>query len=400
MAIIKHSKLKYEKEYSHGDENTENMIIQGDNYSVLDVLKDQFQHRVKCIYIDPPYNNGERYTHYHDDMQHEIWLDEITKTLEKLRPFLCEEGSLWISIDDSEVHYLKVAADKVFGRKNFITTIIWQQRNTRENRKVFSNNHEYILVYAQNPQKFKLSRNLLPSTPEMLARYKNPDNDPRGPWQSVSANVQAGHAVKSQFYELIAPNGKRHILPNGRCWVYNKERMNQEIKKNNIWFGKGGNSVPRIKKFLFEKAVGITPETLWIGNDVGTNKMAKKHILSLFPDSPVFDTPKPEQLIKRILDISTNKGDLVLDAYLGSGTTAAVAHKMKRNYIGIEVGVHLVDYVVPRMQYVIHGEKGGISQDVNWLGGGGFKYYQLQSKNINNVINIEKLKEYKVGYSI
>ncbi|MFW6028803.1 MAG: site-specific DNA-methyltransferase, partial [Halanaerobiales bacterium] len=287
-------------------------------------------------------------------------------------------GSIWISIDDNEVHYLKVAADEVFGRNSFITTIIWQQRTSRENRKVFSNNHEYILVYAKKPDEFKESRNLLPPSKEMLSRYKNLDDDPRGPWQSVSAHVQAGHASKNQFYEVVAPNGKRHTPPNGRCWAYNKERMEKEIQNNNIYFGKDGNGVPRIKKFLSKK-IGLTPETLWLAEDVGTNNNAKKHFLSLFPNKEVFDTPKPEELIKRILHIATDENDLVLDAYLGSGTTTAVAHKMKRRYIGIEVGDHILDFAVPRMKKVIDGEDdGGISKEINWTGNyGGFKFYQL-----------------------
>jgi adenine-specific DNA-methyltransferase len=376
--VVRIKELIFMEEYSYGVRDTENMLIYGDNIEVLDLLSKKYSGLVKCIYIDPPYNNGEQYTHYNDNKSHEQWLDEIIETLGKLAPLLSEDGSIWISIDDSEVHYLKVAADKVFGRKNFLTTIIWQHRTTRENRKVFSNNHEYILVYARNPEKFKLSRNLLPATPEILARYKNPDNDPRGPWQSISAHVQAGHAVKSQFYEIVAPNGKKHTPPNGRCWVYTKERMEQEIRNNNIWFGKDGNGVPRIKKFLSEKKIGVTPETLWLGSDVGTTNTAKKHLLSLFPEKPVFDTPKPEQLIKRILEIATNEGDLVLDAYLGSGTTTAVAHKMNRKYIGIEIGSHILDIAVPRMQKVINGEGGGISKDVGWTGGGGFKFYRLE----------------------
>lgn len=382
--MIRQYTFKYCNQYSCGSKNTGNIIIYGDNSVALDILKEHFSNQVKCIYIDPPYNNCEKYTYYNDNKQHEVWLEKITKVLYNLKPFLREDGSLWISIDDNEVHYLKVAADRVFGRKNFITTIVWQQRITRENRRVFSNNHEYILVYARDPQKFKFSRNLLPPSEEMVSRYKNPDNDPRGPWQSVSANVQAGHAVKSQFYEIVAPNGKKHLPPNGRCWVYNKARMEQEIQKNNIWFGIDGNGVPRIKKFLPQNNFGKTPETLWMGKDVGTNKMAKKHLLSLFPKKLPFDTPKPEQLIKRILDIATNKGDLVLDAYLGSGTTTAVAHKMGRRYIGIEIGEHILDHVVPRMNNVIAGEIGGISNEVDWQGGGGFNFYYLQSKDSTN----------------
>lgn len=366
------------RKYSHGTSNPNNMIVLGDNAHVLDVLYQNVVGKVKCIYIDPPYNNGERYTHYHDDKDHKIWLSEILATLRKLKPLLAKDGSLWISIDDTEVHYLKVAADQVFGRSNFITTIVWQQRTTRENRRVFSNNHEYILVYAREPRAFAGSRNLLPELENMAARYKNPDNDPRGPWQSVSANVQAGHATPQQFYVVVAPNGKKHRPPNGRCWVYNKTRMDVEIKKNNIWFGRDGNGVPRIKKFLSTSRSGLTPETLWFATDAGTNKMAKKHLLSLFPNNEVFDTPKPESLIRKILEIATNEGDLVLDAFLGSGTTIAVAHKMRRKYIGIEQNQRLITYVVSRMRKVINGEAGGISKNIEWRGGGGYSFYRLR----------------------
>ena len=358
------------------------MVIHGDNKLALDHLHDQFKGQVKCIYIDPPYNNGETYTHYNDDQNHEAWLNELSQVLAKLKPLMTEDGSLWISIDDNQLHYLKVAADKVFGRENFISTIVWQQRTTRENRKIFSNNHEYILVYSKNPEAFKFSRNLLPQTDEVLSRYKNPDNDPRGPWQSVSANVQAGHATPSQFYTIVAPNGAKHLPPNGRCWIFNKARMEKEIKNNNIWFGKGGSGVPRIKKFLSDSSFGLTPETLWLADTSGTNKMAKKHLLDLFPDDPVFDTPKPEQLIQKILQIATNKNDFFLDAYVGSGSSISAAHKMGRKYIGIEIGNH-VNYVVTRLNKVIKGERGGNSDNVGWIGGGGFNFYKLKTSNKN-----------------
>lgn len=365
-------------QYSYGDNEKNNMIIHGDNIVVTQGLYERYKKKVKCIYIDPPYNNGESYTHYEDAIGHEIWIEYMEEILSNLKALLCEEGSIWISIDDSEMHYLKVLCDKIFGRNNFITTIIWQHRTTRENRKVFSNNHEYILVYAIDPAKFKSSRNLLPTTESMLASYKNPDNDPRGVWQSVSVNVQAGHAVSSQFYEVIAPNGKRHYPPNGRCWIYNEERMKKEITLNNIWFGQDGNGVPRRKKFLSDSQKGITPETLWLADEVGTTKKAKKHLLEMFPDNPVFDTPKPEELIKRILEIATDENDLVLDAFLGSGTTAAVAHKMNRRYIGIEKENQIFEFVYQRLKNVVDGEKGGISKLVSWNSGGGFDFYEIK----------------------
>lgn len=361
---------------SYGVQNTGNIVVQGDNLSVLDTIASRYLGRVRCIYIDPPYNNKERYAHYDDDLDHDTWLENVTLRLIRLYDFLREDGSLWISIDDSEMHYLKIAADRIFGRKNFISTIIWQQRTTRENRKVFSNNHEYLLVYVKNARLFRETRNLLPATSAMADRYRNPDNDPRGPWQSVSANAQAGHATKSQFYKIVAPNGKRHSPPQGRCWIYNETRMIEEIRKNNVWFGRNGNGVPRLKRFLSNSAIGLTPHTLWSASEVGTNDSAKKHQLELFPRRPVFDTPKPEELLYRVLQIATNPDDLVLDAYLGSGTTAAVAHKMSRRYIGVESGAQVVTHCVQRLCRVVEGEKGGISEKIDWLGGGGFDFYR------------------------
>src|SRR2546423_285756 len=369
--------LRHYATLSYGQRQTGNMIFQGDNLEVLKVILPDYSGRVRCIYIDPPYNNQERYNHYTDSLDHEKWIIDISARLEYLARFLRRDGSIWISIDDREVHYLKVAADKILGRENFVTTVIWQQRTTRENRKVFSNNHEYLLVYAKDARIFKEARNTLACTSEVKRRYKNPDNDPRGPWQSISANVQAGHATRGQFYELRAPNGRRHVSPKGRCWIYNYSRMQEEIAKNNVWFGRYGNGVPRLKRFLSETQLGLTPETFWPASEVGTNKSAKKHLLQLFTKQPVFDPPKPEQLIQRIFHIATNPGEIVLDAYLGSGTTTAVAQKMGRHYVGIEQGSHAVTLCVNRMQQVIDGEAGGISEAVKWSGGGGFDFYRL-----------------------
>jgi adenine-specific DNA-methyltransferase len=375
--------FKFVEKNSLGNDTKDNLIIHGDNKLVLNSLKETHAGTVKCIYIDPPYNNGETYHHYNDKDTHSNWLGEITETLELLKHFLTKDGSIWISIDDKEMHYLKIAADKVFGRSNFVTTIIWQQRTTRENRSVFSNNHEYVLVYCIDKYEFKKARNLAPLTEKVLSRYKNPDNDVRGPWQSVSLNVQDGHAVKNQFYKITAPNGKEHSLPNGRCWIYSKEKMNTQIAQNNIWFGKDGNGVPRLKKFLNEDNKGLTPETLWLSDIAGTNKSAKKHLLELFPESKIFDTPKPEQLIQQIINIATNEGDIVLDCYLGSGSTISTAHKLKRRYIGIEKGNHIIDLVVERMKLVVNGEQGGISESTGWKGGGTFSFYDFQSKEIS-----------------
>jgi adenine-specific DNA-methyltransferase len=370
--------LEYVSKLSHGDENAGNAIIHGENLAVLESLLPRFGNAVRCCYIDPPYNNQERHYHFHDSRDHRTWLGETTARVELLAEFLRDDGSLWISIDDREVHYLKVACDTILGRKNFVTTIVWQQRTTRENRKVFSNNHEYVLVYAKDLRRFNSTRNSLELTASVKERYKNPDNDPRGPWQSTSANAQSGHGTPDQFYRLVSPRGKVHEPPPGRCWVYSFTKMEREIAAGNIWFGRDGNGVPRIKRFLSEARVGLTPHTLWTADEVGTNDFAKKHLIKLFPEQDVFDTPKPESLVCRVIQIATSPGDLVLDAYLGSGTTAAVAHKCGRRYVGIEQGDHVVTHCAKRLRLVIEGEDSGISELVGWQGGGGFDFFRYK----------------------
>lgn len=366
------------KGLSHGPTGTGNLLVHGENFEALGVLAESFAGRVKCAYLDPPYRTGERFTHYNDDAGHEEWLKDVCARVRRVWELLAADGSIWISIDDHEIHYLKVALDRTLGRQNFVTTVIWQQRTTRENRKVFSNNHEYVLVYAKSPRRFGQTRNGLTLTDDVKARYVNPDNDARGPWQSVSANVQAGHAVASQFYVITAPNGLKHYPPNGRCWVYNQQRMEVEIAQGNVWFGKDGFGVPRLKKFLSNSQQGLTPETLWTADQVGTNDHAKKHIHALFPGEPLFDTPKPEALLARILHIASNPGDVVLDPYFGSGTTGAVALKMNRRFIGIEKGEHASTIAAARLRYVVDGEPGGISSAVDWQGGGGFDFMRLR----------------------
>lgn len=377
-------KIKFilDKQVSVGDEDCQNILIKGDNKTILPELVPVYGGKIKCIYIDPPYNNGDSYHYYDDNTTTSSWLKDMRAVLMWLRQLLTNDGSVWISIDDKEMAYLKVEADKIFGRENFASTIVWQQRKTRENRAVFSCNHEYILVYTKDLKAFKKSRNLLPVGENFIdSKYKNPDNDPRGPWQSVSVSVQAGHAVPSQFYTIISPTGKEFNPPKGRCWSYNQERMLREIAAGNIWFGHDGNNTPRIKKFLKDAKIGLTPETLWSGDNYGTTDSAKKHLLALFPEmEQVFDTPKPEELIKQILEIGSNEGDLVLDCYIGSGTTIATAHKLNRRYIGIEIGEQMTNLVVRRLNDVIAGEQGGISKAVNWRGGGEFAYYYFDNE--------------------
>lgn len=369
--------MEFEIAASYGKPLFQNRLIQADNVDALDEIADALAGTVRCVYIDPPYNNGEQYAHYSDRQAHSDWLSDIRVRLERLWPVLADDGSIWISIDDGNVHYLKVLADEVFGRGSFISTVIWEHRTTRENRRAFSNNHEYVLVYAKDPDLFRTRRNLVEPSPEIRSRYKNPDGDPRGPWQSVSLNVQDGHATAAQFYEFKSPSGKTFRPPAGRCWAYTAERMQELIGDNRIWFGRDGTAVPRLKRFLSESRGGMTPPTIWPAEFAGTTTTAKREILQLFPGTTVFETPKPEQLLRRIIEIATDPGDLVLDAYLGSGTAAAVAHKLNRCWLGIERGPHAATLCYDRLRRVVDGEAGGISAAVGWRGGGGFVFESL-----------------------
>lgn len=384
MQIQDNIKFTFNATYSTGKEESQNILIHGNNKDVLPELWPEFANRIRCIYIDPPYNNGETYHYYDDNNTQGDWLRDMRRVLNLLKPLLSKDGSIWISIDDSEMAYLRVEVDRIFGRENFAGTIIWEQRKSRENRAVFSCNHEYILVYAKDLKEFKKKRNLLPVDEDFInSKYKNPDNDPRGPWQSVTANVQSGHAVPSQFYTIVSPTGVRHDPPKGRCWIYNEERMKREIAEGNIWFGKNGSNTPRVKKFLCNAKIGLTPETIWLADEVGTSDSAKKQLMILFPDKEnIFETPKPEELLKRIIEIASNKGDYVLDCFAGSGTTIAAAHKLNRHYVGIEIGNQMSELVVNRMNKVIGGESSGISEVVGWHGGGNFDFYNYDKKTV------------------
>lgn len=359
-----------------------NMLIHGDNLLALRALEQDFAGQVKCIYIDPPYNTGSAFEHYDDNLEHSQWLNLMRPRLEILRNLLSEDGTIWISIDDDEQAYLRILCDEVFGRSNYIETIVWQRAYSPVNlKKTISRSHDYVLVYAKHLTK-DYSLNKLPRSIEANERYKNPDNDPRGVWKSTDSTAQAGHGTKSQFYVLSAPNGKQHHLPSGRCWVYTEDVMNRMIADNRIWFGPDGNNVPAIKRFLTEVRDGIVPQTLWPYTEVGHTQEAKKEIKAL-DFNTIFDTPKPERLLLRILQIATNPDDIVLDSFLGSGTTAAVAHKMGRRWIGVELGNHAYTHCAARMKKVIEGEQGGISKSQNWQGGGGFKFYELAPSLLN-----------------
>lgn len=382
--------LKANAELSYG-EQSENMIIKGDNLEALQALLPYYKGQVKCIYIDPPYNTGGAFEHYDDNLEHSKWLSLIYPRLELLRDLLSEDGSIWISIDDDECHYLKVICDEIFGRKNFINNVIWQKKFSPQNdAKWLSDNHDHILCYAKNKDVWR--PNLLPRTDEMNARYKNPDNDPRGAWTSGDLSVRT--YSKAYDYPIVTPSGKIVNPPAGRCWRIGKEGMDNLIKDNRIWFGDKGDNTPRLKRFLTDVKQGMTALTIWTHAEVGHNQEARQEVKN-FNIENVFATPKPERLIERILTLATNKDDIVLDSFLGSGTTCAVAQKMGRRYIGIEMGEHAITHCVPRMKAVIDGEQGGISKIVNWNGGGGYTFYDLGETIFDENGNINKQVDFR-----
>lgn len=363
------------------DPDTENMLIHGDNLLALKALESKYAGQVKCIYIDPPYNTGSAFEHYDDNLEHSQWLNLMRPRLNLLWELLSDDGSLWISIDDDEQAYMKVLCDELFGRNSFVASIIWQKRTSPDMRAVISDGHDYILVYAKNREAFKETRNKLPLSEEQAKSYKNPDNDPRGPWTSADYTAQGFRP--NQMYEITTPGGTKFTPPEGKCWKNIEEVFLQQVADNRIWFGSDGCAMPRRKTFLSEHE-GVIPWTWWTNKEVGHNQEAKKEIIVLFGTSNIFDTPKPERLIERIIHIASNPGDFVLDSFLGSGTTAAVAHKMGRRYIGIEMGNHAYTHCKIRLDKVISGEdKGGITKTQNWQGGGGYRFYELAPTLIN-----------------
>ncbi len=359
---------------SAGDGDSGNMLIQGDNLEALKALLPFYAGRVKCIYIDPPYNTRSAFAHYDDNLEHTQWLAMMWPRLELLRDLLAEDGSIWVSIDDAEGAYMKVILDEIFGRSRFIATIVWQKRYSRENREAIGDVHEYIYVYAINPKIFKKKRNKIPPTEEQAKIYKNPNNDPKGRWRGIPMTAQGYRP--NQMYAITTPSGVVHRPPEGRCWSTIESEFKKLKAQGRIWFGKDETGQPNIIRYLSE-VEGFVPWTWWPSDEVGHTDQAKKEMHGLLGREEAFGTPKPETLIQRILHIATDPGDLVLDSFLGSGTTAAVAHKMSRRYIGIEMGEHAHTHCAPRLNKVIEGEQGGISKAVDWKGGGGFRFYRL-----------------------
>ncbi|OOV35179.1 site-specific DNA-methyltransferase [Candidatus Synechococcus spongiarum LMB bulk10E] len=372
-----------------GDRDAGNMLIQGDNLEALKALLPYYAGQVKCIYIDPPFNTGQAFEHYDDNLEHSIWLGMMWPRLELLRELLAEDGSIWVSLDDTQAHYFKVISDEVFGRKNFILGIAWQKRDGPPNDRKIGMVHDHMLVWAKYREGdskqtvAERSFNLMPRTDKANSKYDvfdEPDGpDPRGPFRKVDSttNAKGGRGVDSLIYPLKNRFTGREVYPRtGRNWAHKKEEMERlNAEKRLYWGVKGTAGTPMKKLFLSETKQGMTTPSVWSG--FALNQHASSEIEKIFGKKAAFETPKPEGLLERVITIATNPGDLVLDSFLGSGTTAAVAQKMGRRYIGIELGDHAVTHCVPRLQKVIHGEQGGISKAQNWRGGGGFRFYRL-----------------------
>ncbi|WP_270991235.1 site-specific DNA-methyltransferase [Campylobacter upsaliensis] len=349
-------------------------LIKADNFQALNSLMPKYQNKVDLIYIDPPYNTGNDGFIYSDKFNHSSWLSMIANRLELAREFLKDSGSIFISIDDNEQARLKILCDEIFGEGNFMANIIWEKVFSAVNlRKDFSPNHDFISVYSKNIDKTLL--NPLPRTEEANARYKNPDNDPRGIW--TSGDMSVGPAVEANIYEITLPSGRKILPPKGYSWRLSKETFEEYLKDNRIYFN-GGDSVPRIKRFLSEVKDGITPLTIWKHKEVGHNQDAAKEILALFDDK-IFDTPKPERLLKRICEIASNQDSIILDFFAGSGTSVAAAQKLGRKWLGIEMGEHFYKVILPRLKKVIGGFQSGISKECDYQGSGAFRYYELES---------------------
>ncbi len=395
--------LKDVLDLSCGDPGSGNLIVQGDNLVALKALLPYYAGQVKCIYIDPPYNTGNENWVYNDNVnspvirewlgkvvgkegetldRHDRWLCMMYPRLALLRQFLREDGAIFISLDDNEIQSIRNLMDEIFGRENFLATIIWQKRTSPDARLNLGPAHDYIVVYSKNLNLLKPTLNKIPPGGERVKAYKNPDNDPRGVWASVDITGQTGHATPEQFYEIVTPSGLRLKPPKGRCWAMAQKTVIELIKDNRIWFGKDGKSRPRLKKFLSETE-GVTAWTWWPNSEVGHNQEATKELNEIMQSADVFDNPKPSRLIQRICGLATDKESIVLDSFTGSGTTGhAVLNLNKedggnRKFILVEMEPYIAREVTSeRIRRVAEGYMNTKGEKVEGLGGG-FRYCEL-----------------------
>ncbi|TXT50681.1 MAG: adenine specific DNA methylase Mod [Spirochaetes bacterium] len=366
--------------YRVGDTDLfDNKLIFGDNLLALKALEDEYTGKVKCVFIDPPYNTGSAFEHYDDGVEHSLWLGLIRDRLEIIKRLLSWDGSLWITIDDNECHYLKIVCDEIFGRINFVANCIWQKKYAPANDAIWiSDSHDHVLVYAKQKEQWR--PNALERSSDSDAAYKNPDNDPRGNWKAGDYTCnKSADARPNLYYPIIHPLTGSEVWPKRTAvWRYSQETHLRYVQEGRIWWGKDGqNRVPAFKRYLSDIDEGVVPQTIWEWTEVGHTQDGKKEQIALNPHDP-FGTPKPERLLQRVVELGTNPGDLVLDSFAGSGTTGAVAHKMGRRWIMVELGEHCHTHIIPRLKKVIDGQDpGGITEAVGWKGGGGFRYYKL-----------------------
>lgn len=361
---------------------SDNLLIQGDSYDALRALarnpqyKDAYQGKVKLVYIDPPFNTGQAFDQYDDALEHSIWLTMMRDRLLLIRDLLAPDGSVWVHLDDAEMAYCRVMMDEIFGRSNFVATVVWQKVYSPKNSaKHLSVDQDYILVYAVNGDAWR--PNELARTEKMNSAYRNPDDDPRGPWKP--GDLLANKPYSLGRYPITTPSGRVvEGPPPGRYWRISEARLKELDEDDRIWWGERGDNVPAIKRFLSEVR-GRVPQTLWPYSEVGHNQTGKNEIQSLFPAVTPFATPKAEALIERIISIATNPGDIVLDCFGGSGTTAAVAHKMRRSWLTVEREAHTVErFIHPRLEKVVAGtDPGGVTKAVGWESGGGFRSLEV-----------------------
>lgn len=360
----------------------DNLLIRGDSLDALRALvrtpeyAEVYRGKVKLVYIDPPFNTGQAFEHYDDSLEHSVWLGMMRERLVLIRELLAPDGSVWVHLDDAEMAYCKVLMDEIFGRANFVATVVWQKRYSRENRSAFGAVHDYIMIYSPLGAEWKHVRNRLTRTE--AKEYRNPSNDPRGPWRVVPMTAQGFRP--NQMYVVTAPNGKQHRPPKGRCWGILEERFLEMQLAGKVSFGVDGNAQPGIIRY-FDEDEGLVPWTWWNHDEVGHNDESKKEMLGLFSDDEAFLTPKPERLLERVIHIGSNPGDIVLDCFAGSGTTAAVAHKMGRRWVTVELSDSTTStFTKPRLEKVLNGEDpGGITKSVGWNGGGGFRELRIAS---------------------
>lgn len=367
--------LLHDPSKDYGDPDANNMLIHGDNLLALKALEQQFAGQVKCIYIDPPYNTGSAFEHYDDNLEHSIWLNLMQARLKIMHTLLSQEGSIWVTLDDNEVFYCKIMMDEIFGRNNFVGSIAWEKADSpKMDPKFFSTSHDLILVYAKNINEFIMNKEFSDEIPE---HYNKTDEKGRK-YYLKPMRVMGGNVSESLYYPMIAPDGTEvyPISSKGQktCWRWSKKKTEDESDRIEWVNGKNGWSL--YFRIYADSRKGTPIRTVWHHEDAGSNRTSKSEINALF-GTKTFATPKPEKLILKVINAASNEGDLVLDSFLGSGTTVAVAHKMGRKWIGIELGDHCYTHCKPRLDKVIDGEQGGVSKAVNWQGGGGYKFYEL-----------------------